>query len=410
MRTRALREGKAALGGHGRARRARGLARGSCRRPTIASGRTSSRRRGRSRSRSGSSAAAHADEVDDVDLRRRRRRATRAGVLEALEDRGGDPPRPEQPVPLDRADPRRARIREALAVAPRPVRRREPARRRQGGHGPARPYALCAWPAARPQRTWPALYEGLIDALVIDEADAPAEAPVELVVASTLMRDRDRRAPARRARPGGGVRVAVVGGTGPFGTALAIRLRETRGLRGRDRLARRGARRRGRRRDRGRGARTTTPSARPISSCSPRRPTPCSRPLGPAGGDRGDAVLSVASELRVTPEGVFPCTDATSLAERDPGGARRSGRRGPALARRLEPGRRRAAGRGRVRLRRRRRCKGARARARRAGHRRARCRRGAARERPRPRGPDRGPRQREQALPRARGLKVTGLG
>jgi LPPG:FO 2-phospho-L-lactate transferase len=34
-------------------------------------------------------------------------------------------------------------------------------------------------------------YEGLIDALVIDEADAPAEAAVELVVAHTLMRDRE---------------------------------------------------------------------------------------------------------------------------------------------------------------------------------------------------------------------------
>lgn len=34
-------------------------------------------------------------------------------------------------------------------------------------------------------------YEGLIDALVIDEADAPAEADVPVVVASTLMRDRD---------------------------------------------------------------------------------------------------------------------------------------------------------------------------------------------------------------------------
>jgi LPPG:FO 2-phospho-L-lactate transferase len=34
-------------------------------------------------------------------------------------------------------------------------------------------------------------YEGLIDALVIDEADAPADAPVELVVTQTLMRDRD---------------------------------------------------------------------------------------------------------------------------------------------------------------------------------------------------------------------------
>lgn len=33
-------------------------------------------------------------------------------------------------------------------------------------------------------------YSGMIDALVIDEADAPAEASVELVVAQTLMRDR----------------------------------------------------------------------------------------------------------------------------------------------------------------------------------------------------------------------------
>jgi LPPG:FO 2-phospho-L-lactate transferase len=32
-------------------------------------------------------------------------------------------------------------------------------------------------------------YEGLLDVLVIDESDAPAEAPVELVVTNTLMRD-----------------------------------------------------------------------------------------------------------------------------------------------------------------------------------------------------------------------------
>jgi hypothetical protein len=32
-------------------------------------------------------------------------------------------------------------------------------------------------------------YAGLIDALVIDENDAPATAPVELVVTRTLMRD-----------------------------------------------------------------------------------------------------------------------------------------------------------------------------------------------------------------------------
>ena len=33
-------------------------------------------------------------------------------------------------------------------------------------------------------------YDGLIDALVIDEADAPAEAPVPVIVTETLMRDR----------------------------------------------------------------------------------------------------------------------------------------------------------------------------------------------------------------------------
>jgi LPPG:FO 2-phospho-L-lactate transferase len=36
-----------------------------------------------------------------------------------------------------------------------------------------------------------ARYEGLIDLLVIDEADAPADASPELVVTRTLMRDRD---------------------------------------------------------------------------------------------------------------------------------------------------------------------------------------------------------------------------
>jgi hypothetical protein len=35
-----------------------------------------------------------------------------------------------------------------------------------------------------------ALYSGLLDALVIDGADAPAEARVPLVVTATLMRDR----------------------------------------------------------------------------------------------------------------------------------------------------------------------------------------------------------------------------
>ena len=34
-------------------------------------------------------------------------------------------------------------------------------------------------------------YKGLIDLLVIDDSDAPAEAGVDLLTAPTLMRDRD---------------------------------------------------------------------------------------------------------------------------------------------------------------------------------------------------------------------------
>ena len=70
-------------------------------------------------------------------------------------------------------------------------------------------------------------YKGLIDALVIDESDAPADADVELVVTNDAHARPRGRAPTRRDRPGRGVRVAIVGGTGPFGKALATRLHES---------------------------------------------------------------------------------------------------------------------------------------------------------------------------------------
>ncbi len=69
-------------------------------------------------------------------------------------------------------------------------------------------------------------YEGLIDALVIDEADAPrGREDGARGHADPDARSR-RRTPAGGDRPGGRVRVAIVGGTGPFGRALAIRLRK----------------------------------------------------------------------------------------------------------------------------------------------------------------------------------------
>ena len=113
------------------------------------------------------------------------------------------------------------------------------------------------------------------------------------------------------------MRVAIVGGTGPFGTALATRLRQKDGY------------------------------EVVIGSRDAERANAAASELGVEGAANEDAVrsadlvvlatkadaaietaralrraigatpvLSVASELRVTAEGVFPCTDATSLAER----------------------------------------------------------------------------------------------
>jgi NADPH-dependent F420 reductase len=113
------------------------------------------------------------------------------------------------------------------------------------------------------------------------------------------------------------VRVAIVGGTGPFGTALATRLRDVPGF------------------------------AVVIGSRDAERATAAAAVLGVEGAANEEAVrsaelvvlatkaeaalatarelrsaigatavLSVASELRFTRGGVFPCADGTSLAER----------------------------------------------------------------------------------------------
>ena len=67
-------------------------------------------------------------------------------------------------------------------------------------------------------------YQGLVDALVIDEADAPADAPVELVVTKTLMHDGQSERRLAEVVLEAVCGVALVGGTGPFGRALATRL------------------------------------------------------------------------------------------------------------------------------------------------------------------------------------------
>ena len=113
------------------------------------------------------------------------------------------------------------------------------------------------------------------------------------------------------------MRVAVVGGTGPFGTALARRLGGAAGyevvIGSRDaeraeatasEIGVEGAANE----DAVRGADLVVLATKADAALDTARSLREAIGMTP--------VLSVASELRVTPEGVFPCTDATALAER----------------------------------------------------------------------------------------------
>ena len=161
-------------------------------------------------------------------------------------------------------------------------------------------------------------YEGLIGALVIDRTDAPAEADVPLVVTDTLMTDRDAEPPSRRDRARGGlVRVAVVGGTGGFGLALAKRLAEAGydvvvGSRDAERAATAAA-------TVGVGGATNADACRGSRPRDPRRRRPTAV-VETAAGLRdaigATPVLSVAAELSFGPGGVLPTTEATAVAAR----------------------------------------------------------------------------------------------
>ena len=150
------------------------------------------------------------------------------------------------------------------------------------------------------------------------------------------------------------MKVAIVGGTGSFGRALAKRLVDAGDevvIGSRDADARTetaaplGADGRG---ERGRGPRRRPRRARGQGGGGARhRPRAAAR-------DRLDAGPLRRRRARFATGGVRPTTEATSLAERIQAELDAPGRRRPALARRLEP-RRGRAGRGRARLRRRRR-------------------------------------------------------
>ena len=133
-------------------------------------------------------ARGHADEVDDVVIEGAPEARPVPGVLESLAEADAILIAPSNPfvsiAPIlavtairDAIASRRARC---VAVSPLIAGRavKGPAdrmlSRMAGGTSPAH-VAAC--------------YEGLVDVLVVDRADAPAEAPVDLVVTDTLMRD-----------------------------------------------------------------------------------------------------------------------------------------------------------------------------------------------------------------------------
>ena len=133
---------------------------------------------------------AHRDEVDDVVYEGADEASAAPGVVEALRDATAILLAPSNPYlslgPILAVGP----IREAVAsrrvrcVAVSPL---------VGGKavtGPLDRMLLRMAGGTTPAHVT-SCHKGLIDALVIDESDAPAHAQVELVVAATLMRDRD---------------------------------------------------------------------------------------------------------------------------------------------------------------------------------------------------------------------------
>lgn len=132
----------------------------------------------------------HADEVDAVEYDGATEARPAPGVLEALEETDAIVFAPSNPYLSLGPILAVAAIRDAVAAR----------KARCVAVSPLVGGAAVTGPAARMLTrmaggTTPAhvtqRHEGLIDALVVDESDAPAEAGVELVVARTLMVDRD---------------------------------------------------------------------------------------------------------------------------------------------------------------------------------------------------------------------------
>ena len=135
-------------------------------------------------------ARGHRDDVEDVAYEGAGEARAAPGVLEALESAAAIVVAPSNPYlsigPILAVDEIRRAIegRRARSVAVSPV---------VGGKSVTGPLdrMLSRMAGGTTPAHVAARYEGLIDMLVIDEADAPADVPVELIVTQTLMRDRE---------------------------------------------------------------------------------------------------------------------------------------------------------------------------------------------------------------------------
>ena len=139
-------------------------------------------------------ARGHRDEVDAVCFEGADAARPRP-ACSSRSRRGSAPARAEQPVRVVGADPRRRPRARGARTAFRALRRRQPADRRPRGQGARRPDARAPRGRHLPRHV-AGCYEGLIDSIVVDRADAQdldGLGGVRPVVTSTLMRDGDAR-------------------------------------------------------------------------------------------------------------------------------------------------------------------------------------------------------------------------
>ena len=195
VRTQALRSGEPLSSVTLRLARRSGSRRTSCPRPTTGCARGSTRRPASSRSRSGSSRAGTATRSTRVRFEAARRRAPAPGVVAALERRGRRAHRSEQPLRLDRPDPRRGRDPRIARRASRALVAVSPLIGGRAVKGPADRMLARLAGGTSPAHV-AAQYAGLIDALVVDEEDAhdlDGLGDVRPIVTRTLMTDPDAR-------------------------------------------------------------------------------------------------------------------------------------------------------------------------------------------------------------------------